>query len=162
MNMTKKTFKNRFYKIAFCFIAVLLLVACSNDKEIKEPEISEIEDNIHAAIDFANMEKGDEEFLQKFYDIDSDKLIDFTLYIPKTNLQASETLILKVKDSDELEDIHKKIENRVESQKISFENYLPEEYFLMEKYILKSKGDYLLYSVSEDVDTIEKIFDQSF
>lgn len=108
------------------------------------------------------MDIGDEEKLKKLYDIDSENLEEYILYIPKSNIEANEIAIFKVKESEDLEEVEEKIKDRVEEQATNFKDYLPDEYYLIEKNVLKTKGNYILFAISEDVDKIEKVFDESF
>ena len=61
-----------------------------------------------------------------------------------------------------MEEVEGKIRERLEEQAANFKDYLPDEYYLIEKNVLKTKGNYILFAISEDVDKIEKIFDESF
>lgn len=61
-----------------------------------------------------------------------------------------------------IDSIKEKISHRIEIQAKNFKDYLPDEYFLIEKHVLKSKDNYILFIISEDADVIEDIFDRSF
>ncbi|WP_416198208.1 MAG: DUF4358 domain-containing protein [Sporanaerobacter sp.] len=144
-------------------IIFILLTGCSSDnKAEKEPSIDEIEKNISEAVDLSNMKKVDGDKLEKLYDIHSDELEGFLLYTADTNIKADEMLILKVSDEKDISDIQDKISNRIEEQSNSFKDYLPDEYYLIEKHVLKSNGQYILFVISEDAEKIESIFDESF
>ncbi len=144
-------------------IIFILLTGCSSDnKAEKEPSIDEIEKNISEAVDLSNMKKVDSHKLEKLYDIHSDELEDFLLYTADTNIKADEMLILKVADEKDISDIQDRISNRIEEQSNSFKDYLPDEYYLIEKHVLKSNGQYILFVISEDAEKIESIFDESF
>ncbi|PGL73878.1 DUF4358 domain-containing protein, partial [Bacillus thuringiensis] len=43
-----------------------------------------------------------------------------------------------------------------------FKDYLPDEYFLIEKHVLKTKDNYILLAISKDADKVEKTFDKIF
>lgn len=161
--MTKKKCKNIFYGAILCSIIILALTGCSSKKTTGEvPTINDIDEKIIKTVDISNMNLGDEDRLKKLYDIDKDDLEDFLLYTPRANIQANEIAILKVKDTNKINDIKDKISARVENQATNFKDYLPDEYFLIEKHVLKTKDDYILFIISEDAETIEDIFDESF
>ncbi len=94
--------------------------------------------------------------------MDVEDLEDFILYTPSTNIEANEIAILKVKDSNKIDDIKDKLMKRAEKQGDVFKDYLPDEYFLIEKYVLKAKDNYILFIISEDVETIEDILIEIF
>ena len=161
--MLEKRYKNIFYKMILSSIIILILTSCSSKKTIeKAPSISDIDEKIQETVDISNMNIGDSEKLEKLYDVDVEDLEDFVLYTPSTNIEANEIAILKVKDTNKIDDIKDKISTRVEKQATNFKDYLPDEYFLIEKHVLKTKDNYILFIISEDAETIEDIFDESF
>lgn len=148
----------------FLFILALVVLSSCTKKNtlVLEPSIADMENKLKEKIDLSNMDIGDSGKLEKLYDINSEDLEEFLLYIPKTNIEASEIGIFKVKDSKDIDTIKEKIENRVKGQADIFADYLPEEYYLIEKNVLKTKDNYILYIISEDSEVIEKVFDESF
>ena len=161
--MLSKNCRSIFYKVILFSFLILSLTACSlKGSEGQVLEISDLKIDIEESVDLSNMNLGDRDDLEKLYDIEPDDLEDFLLYIPRTNISANEIAILKVKDKDEIDNIKEKISLRIENQSTNFKDYLPEEYFLIEKHLLKTKGNYIIFTISEDVETIENIFDSLF
>ncbi len=155
--------KNTFKTILLAILSLTFLLGCSSEKAIaKAPTIEEITKEIEEAIDISEMKKGDINKLKKLYDIDEDEIEDFVLYVAPTNIKADEMAIIKVKDENNIESIKEKISTRISDQGSVFESYLPEEYFLIEKHVLKSNGNYVLLVVSKDATKVEGIFDNSF
>ena len=146
-----------------CSLILVISTSCSKKESMdKSPSIEDLNNELKETVDLSNMDIGDEEKLKKLYDIDSENLEEYILYIPKSNIEANEIAIFKVKESEDLEEVEEKIKDRVEEQAANFKDYLPDEYYLIEKNVLKTKGNYILFAISEDVDKIEKIFDESF
>lgn len=144
-------------------LTLVILTSCTkNDVMNKAPSVKDIDNKLKEEIDLSTMAIGDSEKLEKLYDINLEDLEEFLLYVPKSNIEANEIGIFKVKDSANIDDIEEKVEKRVEEQSNSFKDYLPEEYYLIENSLLKTKGNYILFAISEDVDQIEEIFDKSF
>ena len=108
------------------------------------------------------MVESDSDKLKKLYDIDADKIEGFKLYTAKTNIEANELLILKVKDKEDIDGINEAINDRIETQSNSFKDYLPDESYLIENHILKSNGNYIVFIISEEAEQIENAFDESF
>jgi len=155
--------KNVFTLMGIVVIVLALLTGCSSkNTTAKEPSIDEIDQNINEAVDISNMVKSDSNKLEKLYDINTEEVEDFKLYTAKTNIEANELLILKVKDQKDIEDIKEDINDRIETQTSSFKDYLPDEYYLIEKNVLKSNGNYIIFVISEEAEKIESIFDESF
>lgn len=148
--------------VLFTFI-LFILTSCSSKRAMdKNISIKDIDEKIRETVDLSNMNIGDSEKLEKLYDIDIEDLEDFILYTSTKNIEASEIALLKVKDVNKIDDIKDKITARIEEKSNSFKDYIPDEYYLIEKHVLKTKNNYILFVIFEDVETIEKIFDESF
>ncbi|HAG44839.1 MAG TPA: hypothetical protein DCL31_17845, partial [Clostridium sp.] len=113
------------------------------------------------AVNLDEMKEGDNDKLQKLYDIKADEIENFILYVAPTNLKADEVAVIKVKDANDVESVKEKLSKRVEEQGKSFKDYLPDEYFLIEKHVLKTKDNYVLLAISKDADKIESAFDEA-
>ena len=160
--MTKRFIKTLRILI-LCSLILVISTSCSKNESIdKSPSIEDLNNELKETVDLSNMDIGDEEKLEKLYDIDSENLEEYILYIPKSNIESNEIAIFKVKESEDLEEVEEKIKDRLEEQATNFKDYLPDEYYLIEKNVLKTKGNYILFAISEDVDKIEKVFDESF
>jgi hypothetical protein len=47
------------------------------------------------------------------------------------------------------------------SQTVKFKDYRPEEYYLIEKHVLKSNGLFVFFAVLKDADRMERAFDEA-
>jgi len=138
------------------------LTGCSGKKEeAKNLSAVEIGEKIKQAVNLDEMKEGDNDKLQKLYDISADEIENFVLYVAPTNLKADEVAVIKVKDANDVESVKEKLSKRVEEQGKSFKDYLPDEYFLIEKHVLKTKDNYVLLAISKDADKIESAFDEA-
>lgn len=153
------------YKRAyFILIAVVIItfIGLYNVLKIKEPDMAKLEAQIINSVDLTNMVEGDEKRLRKLYYINKNSIEDFIFFAPKTNMDASEILILKGKSIEEMNEIKEKVEARLEKSANSFESYSPEQYNLLKNRVLKVEGNYLILVVAEEVEKIEKIIDKEF
>lgn len=155
-------------KIIVIVMAIFMLMAgitgCaskSSDKNTASISTSEISDEIKKAADISDMKTADASKLRKLYGINSDELDNFVLYTAPTNIRADEIAILKVKESGNVDSIKDKISKRIDDKSQSFKNYLPLQYSLIEKHVLKSKGNFIIFVVSKDSDKIEDAFDKA-
>ncbi|MED1917678.1 DUF4358 domain-containing protein [Brevibacillus sp. DP1.3A] len=153
----------RFLSVLLMFaIGMGMLVGCSND-DVTSGELSaaEVGERIQQTVSFQDMKQGDLEKLQKMYQIEAGKVDDFILYTASSNVKADELAVIKVKDASDSENVKEKIQQRIEAQTIKFKDYRPEEYFLIEKHVLKTKGQFILFAVSKEVDQIESVFEEA-
>lgn len=130
--------------------------------KIKEPSMDEINASILKTADLTNMVQGDVKKLRKLYYINKNEVENFILYAPKTNMDANEVLVLKVKDEESVKILKDKIEARVDKQSDSFASYRPELKEVIDDYELKEKGQYLYLIISEENKKINKAIEKNF
>lgn len=149
-------------------LAMMLLLGavagCSSSDQTssKKPTVDEIVNRIRQSADIKGMRLADGQKLEKLYGIKTERLDGFALYLAPSNIKAEEIAVLKVKDPQDLPDIKKKVEARVAGQAAVFKDYLPEEYYLIEKHVLKTHGSYVLLVISRDAARIAGAFDKAF
>lgn len=157
--------KRSFFPVVLAFIvAVGILTGCSgkDDKAAEKLSITQIGKSIEQAVNLKEMKEGDRNKLQKLYKIDADSVDDFILYTSTSNVRADELAIIKLKDSSQAENVKEKIKQRIDAQKIKFKDYRPNEYFLVENHVLKTKGLFVFFAISEETDQMEHAFDNAF
>lgn len=149
--------------IIACTITLGSLSGCFGKKEnVNSLSATEIGEEIEHVTNLEEMKVGDSKKLQKLYNINTDEVESFVLYTAPMNIKADEIAVIKVKDIKNVENIKNKISNRVEKKSKSFKDYLPNEYFLIEKHVLKTKDNYILLAISKDADKVEKTFEEIF
>lgn len=154
---------NKYFFIAFSIsLCILLVLKSIIGGELKDPSIKDIENSIQPYVDSEIMKKGDSKDLKKLYGINSKDIEDFILYIPQSNMKASEIIVIRLKSKDNKEEIKEKLEKRAKSQSNSFENYVPEEYDLIENKVLEEKGNYIFMAINKDSDKIKESFNKNF
>ncbi|PHD45034.1 hypothetical protein COF67_24815 [Bacillus toyonensis] len=147
--------------IIVCMITLGALSGCFEKKEnVNNLSATEIGEKIKQVAYLEEMKEGDSKKLQKLYNINTDEIESFVLYTAPTNIKADEIAAIKVKDMKNVKNIKEKILSRIEKKSKSFKDYLPDEYFLIEKHVLKTKDNYILLAISKDADKIEKTFDK--
>lgn len=151
-----------FTAIIACALALNGSMGCSAKKDVSN-HLSAIEvgKHIEQVLELDELKKGDIDKLQKLYDISSQQVEDFVLYVARTHIKANEVAVIKVKDASEITSIEQKFIKRVETQKKKFKDYLPEEYALIENYILKTKGNYIVFAIYKNGSQIERSFDEA-
>lgn len=135
-----------------------LVIGCTT--EINKP-VSDIESYIVANCNLDKMVKGNGKSLRRFYGINPNDLDQFVVYTPKSNMDVDEMLIVKVKDSSQIETIEESIDDRVNKQIENFNGYGAEQVALLENYEIKIKDKYVFYVVSKDAEKIKELFKDS-
>lgn len=140
-----------------------VLVGCTNNKgAIKNPSFNEIVDNIKKVVDLSTLKEGNYARLKRSYGIAREDIEEFVLYRAPSNIKADEILLIKVKQPEAVSKVKEQVEQRVAKQAASFKDYLPEEYYLIEKRVVKVQGSYILLVISQDAEQIAQAFEECF
>lgn len=164
----KNLFRRFDKKIIISFFSIMLIAlsvtGCGSTQKaaIKSPSVKDILEKVKQATDVSEMRDGDETKLKKLYGINKDEVEEFVLLTAPSNIKADELLIIKVKDANSINGIKEKISSRIEKQSSSFKDYLPDEYYIIQKNIVKTKDNYVIFAVSKNVDKIASTFEESF
>ncbi|MGG4495475.1 DUF4358 domain-containing protein [Brevibacillus reuszeri] len=155
--------KNKYlFVLSAVMILCGILMGCSGKKEgVKDVSVQTIEERIKQVASMEDMEKGDMNRLKKLYHIDADEVQDFVLYTAEANVEANELAVIKVKQENQAESVKEKIKKRIEAQEVKLKDYRPEQFYLVEKHVLKVKGLYILFTVCEDAEQIESAFSEA-
>ena len=140
------------YLMVIALIAyVVLLVSGEGDNTVS---VDTIQKNIEKSVSLKGMKKGSSQDLKKYY-------AGTMLYIPDDVMSVNEILVVKVKDKSQVEDVEKAVEERLSTQKKSFEGYGVKQIRLLHSAIDETRGYYILLAVSKDADRIEDAFKNS-
>lgn len=143
-------------------IAIGILTGCSGRGGGYETlTAADVGERIQQATSLSEMQRGDAGKLQKMYHIEASDVADFVLYTAVSNVKADEVAVIKVKDASEIESVMDQIRQRIEAQTVKFKDYRPEEYYLIEKHVLKSNGPFVFFAVLKDADRMERAFDEA-
>ncbi len=153
------------YRILYILLIVIVLgtfLGLYKVLQIKEPSMEDIKKSILDTADLTSMVEGDGQKLRKLYYINKSEIEDFTLYAPKTNMDANEILVIKAKSEDNVDDLKDKIEERVDKQSNSFQSYRPELKDIIDDNVLEVKGQYLMLIISTDARDIKTAINKKF
>jgi DNA mismatch repair ATPase MutL len=100
--------------------------------------------------------------VKEAYGIDMALLEDYAVHVPLMNVKTNEIAIFKVKKPTDIAAVKKGIETRAENVQKQFEHYLQDQYENAKNYRLVTKGNYVLFLISESADALEKAFNDSF
>lgn len=120
---------------------------------------STIFDKISNGLDTSNMQTVDAQLLNDFYGIDSSLLEDFCVKMPMMSFSITEVGVFKVKDTNNIDSVVSSINKRASDIGISLYPSLEETY--ANKKIV-TKGQYILFAISDDADAIVSNFNALF
>lgn len=156
---------NKLNKIAILSItftiAAVSFTGCSSSSN-KNPKVSSIVSSIRKDFKINTLKKSDAAKIKKDFGIDSSKIEDYAFYIAPSFLKTDQILIIKAKDSSDVDAMKDKISKALQKKEDIFKSYLPKEADLVHKNVLDTNGKYILSVVSKDSDKIESAFNKSF
>lgn len=145
--------------MAVILLAFIILLQIGNKNS--NSTLNAVTDSVIKSIKVDGMEESSNRLFKKFYGLNANDYEGVTLYVPITNMNAEELLIIKLKDSSQAEAVTKAINSRLETQKSSFEGYGIEQFDLLENHILDVQGNFILYIVHPDAAKADQAFRNS-
>lgn len=161
--------KNSLLLKTICIASAALLCACgsaagSSDTSAPAAESTqeaaaalsptEIYEKITSSVELNSPMLVPEEYITNFYDIDPSTLEDYVFSISEVSTSAEMVIILKAKDEASVDDFKNVLNAVMEEKKAEMENYLPDQYDIVNKGTLESKGKYVYLVCSENADSI--------
>ncbi|MDO4491010.1 MAG: DUF4358 domain-containing protein [Lachnospiraceae bacterium] len=113
---------------------------------------------VEQAINQETMQNAEIRGFQRFYGLKASEYEGVLLYQSVSGMSAEEILLVKVKDTDQLEPLKEAIEKRREARINDFSGYAPEEAALMENAELMVKGKFVLFLPYSEADQLKKAF----
>ena len=146
-------------EIAAVLILVVFLVGISEKPVREDVTLEELRAPIADILEETTSwnEKGVQEF-RKYYGLSAEDMEGFLIYLPASNMDASECLLVVMKDESQAEDVKKAMETRLENQKKVFESYGVDQMRLLNNAVICVKGRYGLFISSEKAEEVKKSF----
>lgn len=144
--------KSVFFEIArwLCAVlAVVVLIVMFGGNTVSDADPETVVQEVIAVLDMTNMVEGDNQMIKRFYGLDPSAFEACYLYYPTTNMMAEELLIIKLKDISQQEAVRAAVEQRIETQKNTFEGYGVEQFeMLRSNAVVELRGNYVLFVVN--------------
>ncbi|MGG7177270.1 DUF4358 domain-containing protein [Clostridium paraputrificum] len=157
----KKSRYRKYYLMEIVVIVVTFVLLYPLVK-VKDANMDSIRSTLEAKVNSEIVKVGTEKDLKKIYNIDSKDIEEFVSFIPKSNMDAEEFLILKVKDEKMIPVTKEKIQSRIDKQGENFKNYRPEKYEVIRNAVLENEGRYIIFIISEEDQIIKEEVKEEF
>lgn len=105
----------------------------------------------------------DDPFAQMFFEqtqLDKKLLVEGSMFAAMFKTNADKIIVLKAKDKKDADLLKASLQKELDAQIQTWERYLPEQYEKVKNNVLKTTGNYVLYVTYNNVDAVEKIFDE--
>lgn len=138
-------------------LCVFLYFMLSANRESRAA-FSDVQEAVISAADLTTMAEGDNQTFKRLYGLSASDYENVLLYYPTTNMGAEELLLIQLKDISQQQAVKDAIENRLNTQKKSFDGYGVDQYAMLEKAVVEVQGNYILLVVADDPAPVRKAF----
>ena len=138
-------------------LCVFLYFMLSANRESRAA-FSGVQEVVISAADLTPMAEGDNQTFKRLYGLSASDYENVLLYYPTTNMGAEELLLIQLKDLSQQQAVKDAIENRLDTQKKSFDGYGVDQYAMLEKAVVEVQGNYILLVVADDPAPVRKAF----
>ncbi len=155
---------------AVLLAAGMLLTGCNNapsdssssssgseSESSSEKTVSEKTAELLESIEFPEMVEVKSDKLSVYYDIDADELKEFSAYVCGSGAMPDEFGIFVANDADDASDIKEDLEERIEKQRSTYQDYTPDEMYKIEDSFVEVSGNTVIYAVCADNSTAKSI-----
>lgn len=131
-------------------VALALLISMFGGESVSDADPAAVAAAVLGTVDSSNMLEADNQLIKRLYGLDPADYESVTCYYPATNMMAQELLIVKLTDVSQQEAVKAAIENRLATQKTTFDGYGVEQYDLLTNYsVVEIRGNWALFVVNE-------------
>ncbi len=139
-------------------IAALLCAGCAAKTSPKS--IEEVYSEITETVPLKSPQCMDADFILNYYGIDISTLEEYVFSMSEDAAQAETIIIMKVENADDLEEIADCLQTIIDDKKMEMENYLPEQFTIVEKSRVQTKDNYIWLVISDSANAITDIIER--
>lgn len=121
--------------------------------------IADIYQEITQSVSLQSPQCMDDDFISNYYGIDAASLEEYVFSMSEDAAQAETVIILKVKNTDDVKGLSDSLQTVVDEKKNEMENYIPEQFAIVEKSKVQTKDNYVWLVISENADAIADIIE---
>lgn len=148
-------------KYTMVIVLIAYVVFLLSREGSKDVPVKTIRKNIMAVTKEKGMTEGTTQDLKKYYGLNANDYDGVILYVPNEIMSVNEILVVKLKNQSQAEIVETAAENRLDTQKKSFEGYGAAQTKLLQSSVMGTKGNYVILAVSKDADKIYEAFKKS-
>ena len=95
--------------------------------------IQEVYQEIEQSVSLHSPQCMDDDFISNYYGIDATSLEEYVFSMSEDAAQAETIIIMKVKNTDDLENLAASLQTVVDEKKNEMENYIPEQFAIVKR-----------------------------
>lgn len=134
-------------------------ISAPSSDETTVKTIDEIYQEIEQTVSLYSPQCMDAEFISNYYGIDVTTLEEYVFSMSEDAAQAETVIIMKVKDAGELESFAECLQTVADDKKSEMQDYIPEQYAIVEKSKVQTRDNYVWLIISENADAISDVIE---
>ncbi|MFR7871317.1 MAG: DUF4358 domain-containing protein [Fenollaria timonensis] len=140
--------------ILFISVALMIfMIGCSS----KDVSLTDIKDKLKDTVDFSTFSKEEESsFLKDTFDFDMDKIEEYDVYVPQTNLNTNTILLLNLKNASDASEFKEKIDAYKENLLSIYEDYAPDQAEFVKDSVYEEHGKTIVFVISDKSEEVKK------
>ena len=142
-------------------LAALMMLgasACGGKQAAADLDVKAVMEDMLAKHPIENgMELGESDMLN-FYGIPAEDMEAFAADLAADGITANEIVLVKAKDEDSAKTVESKLQSRLDARRNEFNNYLPDQYAIVEKSEVKRDGVYVRLIISPQQDELVELY----
>lgn len=151
-------------KIIILLMLSLLLTGCGRNNEgvevVEEKSFLEIYEEISKTVDLPLMITLNDDYISNYYGLDTELLDEYLFTNAEEIIYADTIILLKAKDESSVSELQELLETIIMQKKLELENYLPEQFKIVEKSKVETSGTYLYLVISEEREVILEVIEK--
>ncbi|PKK39203.1 hypothetical protein ABB02_01435 [Clostridiaceae bacterium JG1575] len=129
---------------------------------LRPPNFKNVEQAARSVADLKTMVPADAGALRKAFGLSEREIVEMVYYAPKSSMDASELLVLRVKDPAKLSAYQARIENNRNQKAEMFRAYRPAQTEILKQSVLRIEGPYLIYLCGQNVQQMDQAITAGF
>lgn len=140
--------------ILFISVALMIImIGCSS----KDVSLTDIKDKLKDTVDFSTFSREEESsFLKDTFDFDIDKIEEYEVYVPQTNLNTNTILLLNLKNASDASEFKEKIDAYKENLLSIYEDYAPDQAEFVKDSVYEEHGKTIVFVISDKSEEVKK------
>lgn len=142
--------------VIIIYVAALLIYMSGSSRSFDE-----VKADVENSLDMSELKEQDSAAFRRNFGLNAADYSGVAYYSAESAISSSEVLLIRIKKDEQIREITDAIENRIDSRRNDFEDYLPEQVKLLDNARQSVRGAYVFYAVSPDADAYLKAFNSS-
>ena len=150
--------KNFVLLLTTLLFGLCLLTGCASEKTedaAVDRTLQEIYTEMVNNVELPPMIQMEDDYITNYYGADLSTFEEYVFASAEDALLAENIILVKMKEGNSNEAVVKLLENIIKQKKNELENYLPDQFKIVEKSEVVTNGDYVVLIISSQKDALE-------